>query len=287
MISKMAATVSTALLLTAGQVSAEDEFFTSDGMRLRYVEQGQGAPVVLLHGNGSWVETMWGDTGVIDALAKQYRVIALDFRGYGKSDKPHDPGAYGSHMGEDVVHLLDHLGIRRAHIVGYSMGARVTSWLVVNRPDRLISATLAASTYYLDTPAERQSFEASAKEAEQDSSAERIKRENPTMTDAQVAAFIAERAKMNDPQAVAAAQRGMTGLFIREPDLGKTKVPIFHIIGSLDTSRLSASHRLKDKVMPAVELRIVEGATHTGPQGLFRRQEFVEALKAFLGRHQS
>lgn len=165
------------------------------------------------------------------------------------------------------------------------MGARVTSWLVVNRPDRLLSATLGASTYYVDSPAERQSFEVAAKEAEAGSSAERIKRENPTMTDAQVAAFIAERAKMNDPQAVAAAQRGMTGLLIKETELGKTRVPLFHIIGSLDTSRLPASHRLKDKVLPTVEFKIVEGATHTGPLGLFRRQEFVEALKAFLARH--
>ena len=163
----------------------------------------------------------------------------------------------------------------------------MTSWLVVNRPDRLISATLGASTYYVDTLAERQSFEVSAREAEEGSSAERIKQENPTMTDAQVAAFIAERAKMNDPRAVAAAQRGMTGLFIEESELGKTKVPIFHIVGSLDTSRLPASHRLKDKVLPTVEFKIVEGATHTGPLGLFRRQEFVEALKAFLGHHHS
>ena len=60
---------------------------------------------------------------------------------------------------------------------------------------------------------------------------------------------------------------------------------MFHIIGSLDTSRLPASRHLKDKVLPTVEFMIVEGATHTGPQGLFRRSEFVEAVEAFLGRH--
>ena len=285
MISKVVVTASAVLLLGVAQASAEDKFFTSDGVRLRYVERGQGEPVVLLHGNGSWIETMWADTGVIEALSTKYRVIALDFRGYGRSGKPHDPAAYGSHMGDDVVNLLNHLGLKRAHVVGYSMGARITSWLVVNRPERLISATLGASTYYVDTPQERQSFEASAREAEAGSSAERIKQENPTMTDAQVAEFIAERAKMNDPRAVAAAQRGMTGIFIIESTLAKTEVPVFHIIGSLDTSRLPASHHLKDKVLPNVEFRIVAGATHTGPQGLFRSREFVEAVKAFLGRH--
>jgi pimeloyl-ACP methyl ester carboxylesterase len=284
-ISKVMAIVYALLLLGSSQAWAEDKFFTSDGVPLRYVERGQGEAVVLLHGNGSWIETMWSDTGVIDALATQHRVIALDFRGYGKSGKPHDPAAYGSRMGDDVVRLLDHLGIRRAHIVGYSMGARVTSWLVVNRPGRLISATLGASTYYVDTAKERESFEESAKEAERGLSAERIKRENPTMTDVQVADFVAERAKMNDPLAVAAAQRGMTGIFIDEAMLAKTKVPILHIIGSLDTSRLPASLHLKEKVLPDVEFRIVEGATHTGPQGLFHRREFVEAVRAFLGRH--
>jgi pimeloyl-ACP methyl ester carboxylesterase len=290
MISKVVVLASALLLLATTQVSAEDKFFTSGGVRLRYVERGQGEPVVLLHGNGSWIETMWGDTGVIDALSTQYRVIALDFRGYGKSGKPYDPVAYGSHMGDDVVMLLDHLGLKRAHIVGYSMGARITSWLVVNRPDRVISATLGASTYYLDTPDERKSFEASAQGAEASSPAQRaqqIKQGNPGMTDAQAAEFIADRAKMNDPRAVAAAQRGMTGVFISESAFASTKVPMLHVIGSRDTSRLPASRRLKDKVLPTVEFKIVEGATHTGPQGLFRRSEFVEAIKAFLGSHRS
>jgi pimeloyl-ACP methyl ester carboxylesterase len=273
MIAKIAAMVCGVLLLTAGLVSAEDKFFTSEGVRLRYVERGRGTPVVLLHGIGNWIEMMWDDTGAIDALATRYRVIALDFRGFGKSDKPHDPAAYGSHIAEDVMRLLDHVGIRQAHIVGYSMGARVASWLVVNRPDRLISVTLGASTYFLDTPAERQAIEATAKDFEQAS-----------LADLQAAGF---DTKINDLQAVVAAQRGMTGLSINESEFSKTRVPIFHIIGSLDTTRLPASHRLKDTVLPRIDFQIVEGATHSGLQGLFRRMEFLEAVKAFLGRHQS
>lgn len=276
------------LVLATASASADDKFFTADGVRLRYVERGQGEPVVLLHGNTSWIEEMWGDTGVIEKLSKQYRVIALDCRGRGKSDKPHDPAAYGAHMGEDVVKLLDHLGLRRAHIVGYSMGARITSWLVVNHPERVISATLGASTYYANTPDERRRIESRAQEAESGSEAERIKRENPGMTDAQVTAFLASRDQMNDARAIAASQRGQTGLFISESALAATKVPLFHIIGSRDSPRLQdESRHFRDKVLPTVEFEIVDGATHTGPEGLFRLSEFVEGVSAFLARHRS
>ena len=61
---------------------------------------------------------------VIDALKKDYKVIALDLRGCGGSGKPHDPKAYGIEMVNDVVRLLDHLKIDKAHIVGYSMSAK-------------------------------------------------------------------------------------------------------------------------------------------------------------------
>jgi pimeloyl-ACP methyl ester carboxylesterase len=215
---------------------------------------------------------MWTETGVIDTLSKQYRVIALDCRGRGKSDKPHDPAAYGAHLGDDVVKLLDHLGLQRAHVVGYSMGARIASWLIVNHPDRLISATLGASTYYVDSPDERRSFEVEARELEAESPAqraERTKRENPGMTDAQVSEFIASRAQMNDSRAIAASVRAQPGLFIAESALAATKVPLLHIIGSLDTSRLPTSRRLKDKVLPRVEFRIVGVPRIPGPRASF------------------
>ena len=64
------------------------------------------------------------------ALAASYRVIAMDARGHGLSGKPHDPAQYGPEMGLDVVRLLDHLGLRRAHILGYSMGAHIVAQLV-------------------------------------------------------------------------------------------------------------------------------------------------------------
>ena len=78
--------------------------------------------MVLVHGFTANIQVQWGVPGVITKLEPDYKVIALDNRGHGKSDKPHDPKLYGPESVNDVVRLLDHLKIEKAHIVGYSMG---------------------------------------------------------------------------------------------------------------------------------------------------------------------
>src|SRR5436190_523756 len=92
--------------------------FVSNGINLRYAVEGQGPPVVLIHGLTLDAESQWADPGITKALAEDYRVIAMDCRGHGKSDKPHEATAYGIEMVEDVSRLLDHLKITKAHIVG-------------------------------------------------------------------------------------------------------------------------------------------------------------------------
>src|SRR5918998_677025 len=91
-------------------------------------------------------EAQWVRTGVLQALAARYRVIAMDARGHGRSGKPDDPARYGPEMGLDVVRLLDHLGIRRAHLVGYSMGAHIVAQLLVTHPERFLTATLGGAS---------------------------------------------------------------------------------------------------------------------------------------------
>ena len=120
-------------LVALDRVSAQDQFFDSNGVRIRYVDQGAGQPAVLLHGFGGSLESGWVETGVLPNLARDYPVIALDYRGHGQSDKPHDPKSYGRHMGQDVVRLLDNLNIARAHIVGHSLGAGITATLLERR----------------------------------------------------------------------------------------------------------------------------------------------------------
>lgn len=132
--------------------AAPDRFLTAGGARLRYREAGEGEAVVLLHGmNGSL--DVWATTGVGDSLARDYRVIALDQRGHGRSSRFTDPARYGAAMADDVVRLLDHLRVPRAHLVGHSMGGVVAAYVAARHPDRVATASLLAPPAYADSAA--------------------------------------------------------------------------------------------------------------------------------------
>lgn len=122
--------------------AAESQFFDAKGVKIHYLVEGSGEPVVLIHGLDSSAHLNWELPGVMDALAVDHQVIALDLPGYGDSDKPNDPSAYGQAWIEDVILLLDHLKIEKAHIVGYSMGGMVALKLIAEHPDRVLSGTL-------------------------------------------------------------------------------------------------------------------------------------------------
>jgi pimeloyl-ACP methyl ester carboxylesterase len=116
--------------------------FQSGDVKIHYIVQGSGTPVVLIHGLLSSAQMNWTLPGITAAVAKHHQVIALDCRGHGSSDKPLEESAYGPPMAEDVVALLDHLGIRKAHIVGYSMGGMIALKLAVLHPERIESVML-------------------------------------------------------------------------------------------------------------------------------------------------
>ena len=137
------------LLLTmacAGAVRADGKFtiqsFDSNGSKIVYFVQGKGEPVVLIHGWLSSAGINWALPGISEALAKDFQVIALDVRGHGLSDKPTKEEAYGKELVEDVGRLLDHLKIKKTHIVGYSMGGIIAANFIVKHPDRVLSGTL-------------------------------------------------------------------------------------------------------------------------------------------------
>ena len=102
---------------------------------LYYEEQGQGPPVVLIHG-GNLDRRMWDDQFAL--LAKEFRVVRYDVRGYGKSDPPHKPFSDAT----DLLAVLDQLGIQRPHLVGLSLGGRISIDFAVQYPDRVASMTL-------------------------------------------------------------------------------------------------------------------------------------------------
>lgn len=116
--------------------------FISDGLSLAYESFGEGLPVLCIHGFGSSGKVNWIDTGWVETLTEAgYRAITLDNRGHGDSDKPYDPELYyPSDMARDAVALLDHLGISRAAILGYSMGARISAFMAFAHEERVACA---------------------------------------------------------------------------------------------------------------------------------------------------
>ncbi|MFA5950966.1 MAG: alpha/beta hydrolase [Hyphomicrobium sp.] len=119
--------------------------FSSDGVSLSFIDvnppEAKRIPVLLIHGFASNVETNWLATGWVREISgKGYRVIAFDNRGHGESQKLYGLEDYGApSMAEDARRLLDHLEIGRAHVMGYSMGARIAAFLALAHPERVQS----------------------------------------------------------------------------------------------------------------------------------------------------
>ncbi len=113
--------------------------FRHEGFDLAFIDQGQGDPILLVHGFASSIKVNWIGPGWVKTLTEAgYRVIAIDNRGHGGSSRSYDPADYHpSRMAADAVALLDHLGIDRAHLMGYSMGARVCAFAALEHPHRV------------------------------------------------------------------------------------------------------------------------------------------------------
>ena len=116
--------------------------FHNGAVEIAYLDEGEGEPILLVHGfastkNVNWVYPTW----VSELKKNGRRVIALDNRGHGDSSKLYDPEQYRiGAMAGDVAALMDHLRIEAADIMGYSLGARITAWLAQKEPQRLRSA---------------------------------------------------------------------------------------------------------------------------------------------------
>lgn len=137
-----------ALLMLSGAVAQaqepKDGFFTaSDGVKIHYLTLGDsGSWVVLIHGYSDSARRMWFSTGIAQVIAKHHRVVAIDNRNHGQSDKPQPSG---SGRADDTIELMDHLKIQRAHIHGYSMGGGFVGQLLGKIPERFITAGFGGS----------------------------------------------------------------------------------------------------------------------------------------------
>src|SRR6476660_1487571 len=126
---------------------ASGRFLDVSGVRLHYVERGSGAPLVLLHGNGSMIED-FEYSGLIDLAAKNYRVIVFDRPGFGHSDRPRNVVWTPDAQAELIKHALERLGVSNATVLGHSWGASVAVALALKYPDLIRGLVLASGYYY-------------------------------------------------------------------------------------------------------------------------------------------
>lgn len=244
------------------QPNSQDSFLDSDGVRIRYLVRGDGPPVVLVHGFMVNTELNWVGPGILDSLAAHYRVIALDLRGHGASDKPHNPSAYGTAFVDDVVRLLDHLEIQRAHVVGYSMGGAITLKLLSTHPHRVASAVLGGFGW---RSPERGPAEGVIQLR---AAVERVARGEMTLADVLTASdSIALTPEMrvalnsNDLDALRAVQAGESGLRdVPQAYLRANTVPVLAVVGERDWARPDVEQMAE--AMSNVDVEIIPGATH-------------------------
>ena len=281
-----------ALLLSLVRVCAqeaervpEDQYFDSNGVEIRYIMKGEGEPIVLTHGFTMDLQSEWGGRNLIDPLAERYKVIAIDNRGHGKSGKPHEPEKYGMEMVKDIVRLLDHLGIDKAHVAGYSMGGFITIKLITTYPDRVQSAIIGGAGWRKDFSDSASGWLKLAESLEQGKGVGpmiefMIPEGRPKPTQEQIDALNALIAARNDMQALAAVIRGMREMQVTEERLRANKVPALAIIGEIDTLKPGVDEM--SAVMANLKVVVIEGADHPGA---IASPKFRDAMLEFLARH--
>jgi pimeloyl-ACP methyl ester carboxylesterase len=265
-----------------------DQFFDSNGVRIRYVEQGQGPAIVLMHGYTGTADRHFLANGVFANLAKDHRAIAIDLRGHGKSGKPATPSAYGRQMALDVVRLLDHLEIQRAHVIGYSLGAMIAGRLATLHPERLMSIAYIAALPLRNTDTYMENFaKTSIKELESDMPFKSlaIALQPPGAkppSDDEIRKAVAPLVAANDVKALAALWRGYKGLALSREQLQAITVPSIVIVGSEDMNAAGVPEL--NKTDPQIQTVVVQDAQHGGPEGVMRKPEFMTTLRGFLAK---
>jgi len=253
-------------------VQPTDGYFTAqDGVKIHYLEAGKrtspGAPVVLIHGYTGTAMGNWFTNGIADALVGRHWVVAIDCRGHGKSDKPHDPAKYGPQMARDVIELMDHLKIDKAHIGGYSMGGMITGQLLATHPERFVTAVFGGS----GVPEVEQEWKdkVPADNKEKDPKEDEASQKLRGIPDRDSEALAAVRQYPWKPE-----ERSKI-------DLTKVKIPVLAINGEFDKPK-AKTHRMQRELVNFKSV-VLPGKSHlTAIMPGYIQKEYIETLTAFI-----
>lgn len=262
------------------------QHFDSAGVKIFYTDEGprDADPVVLVHGFAANADFNWRAPGIVDKLIKDYRVITIDNRGHGLSDKPHEADKYGIEMVNDIVRLLDHLKIEKAHVVGYSMGSFITLRMIASHPERLLSAMTCGAGWRKAEGADLALLEELAASLEKgggfDPLMKRIARIGTEPSRWKLMTINYFLGKFNDKLALANVVRGFRSLVVDEAELRRNTVPVRAIVGDVDPLR-DGVDAMKD-VMANLETIYVPNEDHITT---IRNKQFQQGIVDFLAAH--
>ena len=258
----------------------EGQYFDSDGVQIHFTDEGTGTPVLLLHGFAVNSDLNWRLPGITESLAREHRVISMDLRGHGLSDKPHRPDLYGEAMARDVIALLDFLEIEKVHLVGYSLGGVITLKLATTQPDRLLSASPLGAGW--EDPEDSVFLAALAGIAGDLEAGRGVPplaaslggdREPPGVLHTAWVRFMTSY--MVDGPALAAMVRAIDGLTVERDRVARIGIPVCSIVGTRDPMKAGVDAMVG--LVPDHTVVFIEGADHlsatTSPQlsdGLLR-----------------
>ena len=259
---------------------AMDQTFQSSGVAIRYTDDGDGAPVLLIHGYTGTAD-MWVETGTTAMLTEHFRVIAVDCRGHGQSGKP-DGAAYGLEMVEDLARLLDALDISEVAVVGYSMGAEIGLRLAVEDPNRVRSIVIGGSGW--SGEADANNYKKLASSLEEEASFGPMARAmtqagqpEPTAEDIEA---MDQMLQGQDVPALIGVARGMAEIVnLSTDEVSAIAVPVLGITGEHDAERGNVE-KLKGAI-PDYTLIVLPGRDHmsamSDPQFNDTMLEFLSA----------
>jgi pimeloyl-ACP methyl ester carboxylesterase len=243
--------------------------FLSEGVEIAFHDEGEGDPVLLIHGFASSATVNWIDTGWVRHLVRAgLRAVAIDNRGHGESAKLYTPSDYGAAiMAEDARRLLEHLRIERAHVIGYSMGARIGAFLAMAHPARVRSLVFGGLGINMVRPMAGTGPIAAALEAPSI--------DDVTNRTARTFRAFAESTK-SDLKALAACIRGSREP-IRPEHLRTIVCPVLVVVGSEDVIGGSAAELAA--LLPHAQAVSIEGRDHMKAVG---DRAFKDAVTNFF-----